>query len=148
MAIHTQQSFSGFIASDPSFEQTEKGDARLYFRVGQEHYRRNPDGSFTELESTFHNLILYRATAERARDQFVKGDRFIAEGYLHEYSLERDGQTVPGEEFVAKKIGHDLARTNYTVDRSRRTTPAAQRETGEFASSKRDSPASSPAIRL
>jgi len=148
MAIRTQQSFSGFIASEPAFDRTDRGDARLYFRVGQEHFRRNADGSFTELEATFHNLVLYRATAERAHGQFVKGDRFVSEGYVHEYSFERDGQTVEGEEFVAKKIGHDLARTNYDVDRSRRSQPAARREAPEPTEPRRESPSPAPALGL
>ena len=119
MAIHTQESFSGFIASDPQLSRTSKGETRFYARVGQEHYRREPDGSFTELETTFHDLVAYRATAERANDRFAKGDSFVAEGYTHPFEYERDGQTVQGEEFVAKKIGHDLARSSYEIDRTR-----------------------------
>lgn len=124
MAIHTQQSMSGFIASDPQLTYTERGDARLYIKVGQEHYRKEVDGSFTQLDPTFHDLIIYRKTAERAHTRFAKGDRFVAEGYTREYDLPSpDGQTVVGEEFIAKKIGHDLARTRYSVERTRRTTP-------------------------
>lgn len=129
MAIHTQESFTGFIASDPQLSHTGKGEARFYARVGQEHYRKEPDGSFTELETTFHDLVAYRATAERAHERFAKGDSFVAEGYTHPFEYERDGQTVQGEEFVAKKIGHDLARTNYDVDRSPRNARAAEQET-------------------
>lgn len=65
---------------------------------------------------------LYRATAERAYERFSKGDSFVAEGYLHEYSYERDGQATDGVEFVAKKIGHDTARTQYSVERSQCAT--------------------------
>ncbi|QPE05464.1 single-stranded DNA-binding protein [Microbacterium schleiferi] len=122
MAIHTQESFSGFIASEPQLSETSKGEARFYARVGQEHFRRESDGSFTELETTFHDLVAYRATAERAHQRFTKGDSFVAEGYTHPFEYDRDGQTVRGEEFVAKKIGHDLARTRYDVDRSPRAS--------------------------
>lgn len=126
MAIHTQQSISGFIATDPQLTTTENGDARFYARFGQENYRREEDGSFTKLEPSFSNLVLYRATAERAYERFAKGDNFVAEGYTHEYSYTRDGQQIEGEEFVAKKIGHDTARTRYEVDRTPRR--AAERE--------------------
>ena len=119
MALHTQESVSGFIASDPQLTYTERGDARFYARVGQEHYRKEPDGTFTELDPTFHDLVAYRATAERAHARFAKGDSFVAEGYAHPYEYERDGQSVRGEEFVAKKLGHDLARTTYEVNRAR-----------------------------
>ncbi|WP_415853349.1 single-stranded DNA-binding protein [Sinomonas sp. G460-2] len=152
MAIHTQQSVSGFIASDPQLSYTAKGDARFYARIGQEHYRREADGSFTELEPTFHDLVAYRATAERAHERLAKGDSFVAEGYAHTFEHERDGQTVESEEFVAKKIGHNLARTTYEVDRTRRAQAAAEREnpaTGPQASEARRDPANtSPALGL
>ncbi|MBL5973237.1 single-stranded DNA-binding protein [Arthrobacter sp.] len=131
MAIHTQESLSGFIASEPHLSFTEKGDARLFVKIGQEHYRREPDGSFTQTETTFHDLVAFRKTAERAHQRFAKGDKFIAEGYVHQYDRTDDnGQPVKAEEFVAKKIGHDLARTRYTVDRPRRTPKADSLDAG------------------
>lgn len=129
MAIRTQQSISGFIATDPQLTTTENGDSRFYARFGQENYHREEDGAFTKLEPSFSNLVLYRATAERAYERFAKGDNFVAEGYAHEYSYARDGQQIEGEEFVAKKIGHDTARTRYDVDRTpRRAGVTAERE--------------------
>jgi single-strand DNA-binding protein len=128
MALHTQQSLSGFIASEPQQSLTENGDTRFYVRVGQPHFRREGDGSFTELEPTFHDLVAYRATADRALSRFAKGDSFIAEGYVRTFQVERDGAIIEREEFVAKKIGHDLARTNYDVERNRRPAPNAQQD--------------------
>lgn len=119
MAIHTQQSLSGFIATDPQLSFNANGEARLYVRIGQEHFERNADGTFTQNETTYHNLVMYRRSAERAFAQLAKGDNFVAEGYVHPYSYERDGQTITGEEFVAKRLGHDAARSIYAVDRSR-----------------------------
>lgn len=123
MAIRTQESVSGFIANDPQLTRTENGDARFYARFGQENYRREEDGSFTKLETSFHSLVMYRTSAERAYERFTKGDNFVAEGYQHTYTYERDGQKIEGEEFVAKKIGHDTARTQYEVDRTPRNAP-------------------------
>ena len=97
MAIRTQQSLTGFIATDPQLTYTEKGEARFYARVGQENYRRETDGSFTKLEPDFHNLVIYRASAERAYERFAKGDSFVAEGYAHEYSYtEESSRPVDG----------------------------------------------------
>lgn len=128
MALHTQQSLSGFIASEPQQSVTENGGTRFYVRVGQPHFRREDDGSFTELEPTFHDLVAYRATADRALTRFAKGDSFIAEGYVRTFQVERDGAIIEREEFVAKKIGHDVARTNYNVDRNRRPVPKAEQD--------------------
>lgn len=86
MAIRTGQSVSGFIATDPQLSYGDQGVARLYARMGIEHYRREEDGSFTELEPSFHNLVVYRKTAERAADLFEKGDRIVADGYVREYT--------------------------------------------------------------
>ncbi|WP_104178369.1 single-stranded DNA-binding protein [Cryobacterium sp. Y50] len=120
MALHTQQSLSGFIASDPQQTITDNGDTRFYVRVGQPHFRHEYSGTFTALEPTFHDLVAYRATAERALTRFAKGDSFVAEGYVRNFQIERDGEVIQRKEFVAKKIGHDLARTNYQVDRTHR----------------------------
>ncbi len=133
MVMHVQQSLSGFLASEPQLTYTRSGEARFYATVGQEHYERNPDGSFTQLDTTFHNLVIYRRTAELAIDRFAKGDKFIAEGYVNTYEYEVNGETVPSEEFIAKRIGHDSARHRYSVDRTRRAqaadmTQAAGRE--------------------
>lgn len=126
MAIHTQESLSGFIASEPHLSFTERGDARLFVKIGQEHFRREDDGSFTQTETTFHDLVVFRKTAEHAQQRFAKGDKFVAEGYTHHYDRADDnGQTVNVEEFVAKKIGHDLARTRYIVERPHRATTTA-----------------------
>ncbi|MGR0221575.1 single-stranded DNA-binding protein [Agromyces sp. ZXT2-6] len=137
MALHTQQSLSGFIASDPQQSITENGDTRFYVRIGQPHFRREDDGSFSELEPSFHDLVTYRATADRAFARFAKGDSFVAEGYVRTFQVERDGAIIEREEFVAKKIGHDLARTNYDVDRSRRTGPAVEQAVPDALASRR-----------
>ena len=136
MAIRTRQSVTGFIASDPQLTFTTGGDARFYAKVGQEHYRRNDDGSFTQLDATFHDLVIYRRTAERAYAAFAKGDKFVAEGYVRTYEHEVDGQTRQGEEFIATKLGHDTVRTSYIVERTRQTatidqTPAADTPTND-----------------
>ena len=82
-------------------------------KVGKEHFRQEQDGSFTELEPTFHNLVAFKAAAEQGHARLSKGDRFIAEGFVRQYTYERDGQTIEGEEFTARRIGHDMARTRY-----------------------------------
>lgn len=126
MAIRTGQSVSGFIATDPQLSYGDQGVARLYARMGIEHYRREEDGSFTELEPSFHNLVVYRKTAERAADLFEKGDRFVADGYVREYTYEKEGQQRGGEEFVAKKIGPDAARSTLAIHRTPQHEAAAQ----------------------
>ncbi|MBN9376187.1 MAG: single-stranded DNA-binding protein, partial [Cellulomonas sp.] len=98
MALHTRQSLSGFITSDPQLSFTATGDARFYARVGQEQFRREEDGSYTPLEPTFTDLVMFRRSAERAYNQFRKGDNFIAEG---EARILFDPQATDEERLVA-----------------------------------------------
>ncbi|CEI48401.1 single-stranded DNA-binding protein [Propionibacterium freudenreichii] len=148
MALHTQESVSGFIASDPQLTYTERGDARFYAKIGQEHYRKEPDGSFTQTETTFHDLVAFKKTAERAHARFAKGDKFVAEGYTRDYDRTTpEGEVVKVEEFVAKKLGHDLARTSYEVDRTRRQSAIAQEPVEQSAGvARRESPSTEPAL--
>ncbi|MGN6128960.1 MAG: single-stranded DNA-binding protein [Nocardioidaceae bacterium] len=123
MSIPTQMSLTGFIATVPDLTFTRTGKARFHARIGCEHYRKEVDGSFTKLDPTFHDLVMFETTAERAYARFRKGDSFIASGYIHEYELVGDDTTVVHEEFIARRIGHDTARTTYDVERRHATAP-------------------------
>ena len=124
MTIPTQMSLPGFIATAPQLNFAGNGVARFYARVGVEHFRKETDGSFTRLDPTFHDMVMFKATAERAYARFRVGDQFVASGYVNEYELDKNGQVEAREEFVARRIGHDTARTRYDVDRS----PTRQRD--------------------
>lgn len=118
MTIPTQMSLHGFIATVPELNFTGKGHARFHCRVGVEHFRKEVDGSFTKLDPTFHDLVMFDRSAERAYSRVRIGDQVIASGYVHEYEQERrGGPSVIREQFVARRIGHDCARTRYVVDR-------------------------------
>lgn len=118
MAIQTKDSLSGFIASDPQLTFTGNGEARFYARIGQPHARREEDGSFTKLDPTFADLVMFRKSAELAHAQFQKGDNFIAEGDVQTYPQTVDGVEVEREQFVASRIGHDNNTTRYEVHRA------------------------------
>ncbi|CUR54286.1 single-stranded DNA-binding protein [Nocardioides sp.] len=125
MSIPTQMSLHGFIANDPEIHFTASGTARFYARIGVEHFRKEIDGSFTRLEPSFHDLVMFSTSAQIAHDRFNKGDQFVASGYITTYELQRGGKTIPREEFVARRIGHDTARTRYPVDRPPPTEPTS-----------------------
>lgn len=121
MEMRTQQSLVGFIASDPQLSTTRNGQTRFFARIGQEHRRQEDDGTWTDLETTFHDMTLYRRPAAIAYAMFKKGDRFVAEGRVREYEREIDGLQVQAEEFIAYRIGHDATRHRYAVDRTPRS---------------------------
>lgn len=114
MSIRTKEALSGFVATDPELTFTSKGDARVYMRVGQPQARLEEDGTFTQLDPEFTDLVMFRKSAELAHERFRKGDNFIAEGETRTYTGD-DG--TEREQFIASRIGHDNNITRYTVDR-------------------------------
>lgn len=122
MSIPTQMSLAGFIASEPDLHFTSAGAEYVRVRVGVEQWRKEVDGSFTKLDPTFHDMVAFESTARETYARFRKGDSFVASGYVHEYEAERTGEIR--EEFVARKIGHNVNRTSYEVQRQR-VAPAA-----------------------
>lgn len=129
MTIRTKQSLSGFVATDPELTFTSNGDARVYMRVGQPQARFEQDGTFTQLDPEFTDLVMFRRSAELAHEQFRKGDNFIAEGETLTYSKTVDGELQQRDQFVASRIGHDNNLTRYTVDRTPPERDTPHRET-------------------
>lgn len=123
MSIPTQMSLVGFIANDPDLHFTTAGAECVRVRVGVERWRKEVDGSFTRLDPTFHDLVAFESTARETYARFRRGDSFVASGYVHDYEVEREGGSVIKEEFVARKIGHNVNKTAYEVQR-RRLEPA------------------------
>jgi single-stranded DNA-binding protein len=132
VALKTSQSINGFIASDPRLTFNDDGQARLYARIGINHFRREEDGSFTELEPSFHDLIQFGKGAELSAERFRKGDNFLAQGYVRDYTRVVDGQERTDEQFVTKRLAHDPNITTYHVERrarsNERDAPAAERD--------------------
>ena len=123
MTIPTQVSLHGYIATAPDLHFAGSGEARFHARAGIQQWRKEQDGSFTELASVYCDLVMFGKRAERAYDQFRPGDEFIASGYINEFERQRDGHPVACEEFVARQIGHDAYRTKYTVERRQQDPP-------------------------
>ncbi|OYO08830.1 single-stranded DNA-binding protein [Enemella evansiae] len=112
--LRPREALVGFIDSEPVLKYGKTGIPRFYARVGVDHYRPDGEDSFVKTGTTFHDLVIFRKTAERAKELFAVDDRFIAQGYVREFTDQRGNER---EEFVAKKIGHDPMWTPYTVNR-------------------------------
>lgn len=136
----------------PQADDIGKREPASLFPIWQEHFRREEDGSFTQLETSFHHLVMFGRSAELANERFTKGDNFIAVGYHRPVSYEREGQAVESDEFVAKRIGHDAVRTRYDVDRSPRKVAGqdapAREQSRAFESPAQRSVFSPPALGL
>lgn len=119
-----KDSFYGFVASNPQLSHPEGGVPRLYLKAGQEHYQPEPDGTFTKLPTTFHDVVAFRGAAVRGFEKLAKQDYFVAQGELDTHVDPETG--AERTRFIANRLGHDLARTRYDVDRSRRQSAVGQ----------------------
>ncbi len=139
MSIPTQMSLVGFVASAPELHFTKQGAECCRLRVGVEQWRKEVDGSFTKLDPTFHDMVAFESTARETYARFRKGDSFVASGYIHEYEVEsRDGASVIKEEFVARKIGHNVNKTDYVVAARPPRGTGAPADAGTRAAAHRD----------
>lgn len=121
MSIPTQLSLHGYIATSPELSKARNGAHRFRTRIGVERFRKETDGTFTRLDPVHCDLVAFDTAAQRAFSRFQVGDSFVASGYINEYETNLAGQPVKREEFVARRIGHDLARTDYEVVRHKPT---------------------------
>jgi len=129
--IKTSQSINGFIATDPKLTFSDQGQARFYARIGINHYQREDDGSFTKLDPSYHDLIQFGKGAELSAERFRKGDDFLAQGYVRDYTHTVNGEQVTDQQFVTSRMAHDPNTTTYQVQRrtgSNRETPAVDRD--------------------
>ncbi|MGP5008863.1 hypothetical protein ACTXJK_18375 [Brachybacterium tyrofermentans] len=122
-----RESFKGRIKSEPTLGTTSKGKAKFYAKVEQRHWRYEPDGTYTRLPNTYHDLVAYKGAAVRAYKQLAKNDYFIAEGRMEDYLSKRTGEMK--QRFAATAFGHDMAHTRYEVDRSPRRDATEQQAT-------------------
>lgn len=109
--------FYGFVATEPTFSD-ENGKPYMSFRAGQIHYDYHPDGSRTQLPTTFHTIVAFDGAAVHGDRQLHKRDVFLAFGRMEERPHPETG--APRKRFVANRLGHDLARMNYQVGTPRR----------------------------
>jgi len=136
VAIKTSTAMNGFMSDEPRLTYGQDGTPRFYARVGVKHFERLGNGEFKRLSNSYHDLIQFGSAAELSFERFSKGDEFVAQGQVRDYTRDVDGQERTDEQFVATRISHDPNTTTYTVERR---APSAERDTTQRESVDRDS---------
>jgi hypothetical protein len=120
MTIPIRQSLEGVFLTGLRPGTTRSGIPVLRAVVRAQQWRHEQDETFTAQEPITCDLVVFHEGTQRARTRFRPGDAFVASGHVNTYDAQRDGMTVQCHEFVARRIGHDTARTRYKVTRTRR----------------------------
>lgn len=126
MTIPIRQSLEGVFLTGLRPGTTRSGIPVLRATVRAQQWRHEQDETFTAQEPVTCDLVVFHEGTQRARTRFRPGDAFVASGHVNTYDVQRDGKTVQRHEFVARRLGHDAARTRYKVTRTRhRLRPAS-----------------------
>ena len=120
MTIPIRQSLEGVFLTGLRPSTTRTGIPVLLATVRTGRWRHEQDETFTAQEAVTCDLVVFHEATQRARTRFRPGDAFVASGHVNTYDVLRDGKTVQCHEFVARRLGHDAARTRYKVTRTRR----------------------------
>lgn len=121
MDVVSKESLSGYIAKKGELKRGLDNTAVLVFKLGQKHYRREPDGSFTLISTGYISLVMFGASAEVADDRFTVGDDVVALGAFKPRSYERDARQVEVIEFRTNKLLFDTTHPRYVVTRTSRS---------------------------
>lgn len=125
-AIPTTIGVEGRLAADPALKRARNG--RPFVRVAFEAEpapQRDADGQFVRVSRVSCELVCFGQAARTLSRRFRMGDFLVASG-----RLDRSQEPVV---FVARRLGHDAARTTYRVTR---TTAAGHTSTAGRANAK------------
>lgn len=112
MTTPVSTSLAGRIADAPRLQETSNGTVYVRVRVHVFPPRaRHSDAAAHPPEPVTVELVAFDAVAAVLHQRFRFGDWFVASGRL---DAGRNGV----ESFIARRIGHDATRVNYTLRRS------------------------------
>lgn len=82
----------GRLGKDPELRYSPSGQAVARFSLATDENRKDPQGNWTQ-ETTWHNIVLFGQTAERAGEMLKKGNLVYIEGRISQRQWEdKEGQ--------------------------------------------------------
>jgi len=121
----------GNLTADPELRFTPSGLQVANLRLAVTPHTRQQDGSWTQGETSFHTVTVWRDQAGNAAETLSKGARVIVVGRPKERSwTDQDGTTHQVTEVDAEELGPSLrwatATLSRTNGRSRASGPGNQ----------------------
>lgn len=108
----------GNLTFDPDFSVTQSGLSRCRLRLACND-RKKVDGEWTDGETTFVDVVLWRTLAETAGDNLSKGESVLVTGKLRVRNYEnKDGNKATAVEIEANTIAKVLkpAKSNQQIE--------------------------------
>lgn len=94
----------GNVVKDPEVKETPNGQKVATFTLATNRYWKDPQGNKQE-ETEYHNIVVWRSSAELAEKYVVKGKKLYIEGYNKTRSWDReDGSKAYRTEVVCENM--------------------------------------------
>lgn len=97
----------GNLVFDPDFQVTSSGLSRCKLRIACNERKKDDKGAWSDGETSYFDIVLWRGVAEAAADQFHKGQPILVVGkvrvskYEDKNGVERTAVEIIGEEVAA-----------------------------------------------
>jgi single-strand DNA-binding protein len=98
---------TGNLVFEPDFQVTASGVSRCKMRMACNERRKNQDGTWSDGETSFFDIVLWRGLAEAAADTFKKGQPILVVGkckvvkYEDKNGVERTTVEITADEIAA-----------------------------------------------
>ena len=117
---------TGRLAADPEIKFSANGVGVAKMRVVTSRRKRQDDGTWIDVDTTWWHVTAFKTTAEQAVERLAKGDAVIIVGTIKG----REWETPQGEkrtamDVTADHIGPDLSRPRKTAAASQAGDPWA-----------------------
>ncbi|WP_427383360.1 single-stranded DNA-binding protein [Janibacter sp. G56] len=108
----------GNVVADPESRVTKAGAPFTSFRVASTIRRRNPQGAWEDVQTSYYNVTAFRALGMNVAASLEKGDPVIVYGRQRVNQWQRDDESYgTSVEIDAQHVGHDLARGTTTFEK-------------------------------
>lgn len=109
----------GNLVFDPDFTVTSSGISRCKLRIACNERRKNQDNTWSDGETSFFDVVLWRGLAEAAGDAFKKGQPILVVGKVRVSKYEDKN----GVERTAVEITADEIAAVVKANKAKETTP-------------------------
>jgi len=126
MSSDNQITIVGNITDDPELRYTANGAAVANFTVAHSTRIRDAAGNWTDGDTSFFRVNVWRALAENAAESLTRGTRVVVTGRLKQRSWEnQEGEKRTVVEIEADDVGPSLKWATATVQKTSRSSSSS-----------------------
>jgi single-strand DNA-binding protein len=132
MASDNQITVVGNLTDDPELRYTANGAAVANFTVAHSTRIRDAAGNWSDGETSFFRVNIWRGLAENAAESLTRGTRVVVTGRLRQRSWEnQEGEKRSMIEIEADDVGPSLKWATAKVEKTSRSSSSSSGDWGD-----------------